>query len=264
MKLILQRIDYRIVTLYFFIALILPIVQVIQSLNRRLLVSNTFFDSPYTKWIGIDSFHFSSTAFYLILPLLAALPVSTLIRKDLESGFLAQLQLRLSVKSVFKSYLFVTALLGAAIIVIPLLVNFLLYFLLIPNIHPDNLLNSNILVINRNTLLVGLFFQHPFMHVLLSIIFAGFWGAMFAIFCLGWSLLINNRFVAMTAGFVLQLAILLVHGMTDLSVTFVPMYFVTETSQNDIQLWVVLLMTMLMGVGTAVLAMGGYRYRIIE
>lgn len=263
MDLIFKRLDYRVVTLYFGMALILPIIQIFQSLNKRLLVSNTFFDSPYTKWIGIDSFHFSATAFYLLLPLLAALPVSTLIRKDLEIGFFAQLQVRIGMRAVFKSYFWCAVTMGAVIVMIPLLINLAGYFLLLPDSHPDHLLNNNILVINRNTLLVSLYYQHPLMHALLSILFAGFWGSLFSVFCLGWSLLISNRFVALTMGFILQLGMILFQGMTDLAATFVPMYFVTETSQNDLQVGLVILITSIMIVATSLLAIGGRRYRIV-
>lgn len=245
------------------IALVLPLIQIIQSLNHRLLTQNTFFDSPYTKWMGIDSFHFAATAFYLIIPLLAALPTASLIRKDLDSGFFNQLQVKLGERKVFFSYFWWAGIMGFLIVALPLIINLFTYFMILPNIHPDHLLNSNIMVINRNTLLVGLYYQYPLIHAILAILFAGFWGTLFAWFTLGWSLLLPNRFVAMTTGFLLQLGLLQLQGISSSGIGFAPYYFLTETNQLDTSALSAGSVTLAMLIVTSLLVLGGRRYRVV-
>lgn len=118
-------------------------------------------ESPYTRWLSIDPFNFTPILFFILLPLIASIPAGSLLKNDADSGLLAKVKLHSPFQKVIRSYVGIAFLSGFTIIAIALLINLLFYFTIFPNIRPDNLLNSNILLINQNTMLVGLYYAHP-------------------------------------------------------------------------------------------------------
>ena len=132
---------------------------------------------------------------------------------------------------------------------IALLINFLFYFTIFPNIRPDNLLNRNILLINQNTMLVGLYYAHPLLHAAISILFASLWGGLFSVFVMVTSVWIKNSFVALSTGLCVQILVLMLNSFLTLPslASYSPADFLHELSPNaNINLTVTGIVTLLM------------------
>ncbi len=131
-------------------------------------------DSPYTRWLSIDPFNFSPIIFFILLPLIASIPAASLLKEDADSGLLQKLNCVFLSKS-YPILCWISLFDRFYTCGTCLALNLLFYFMMLPNIRPDNLLNSNILLTNQNTLFVSLYYANPLLHALISILFASFW-----------------------------------------------------------------------------------------
>ncbi|MHC5280780.1 hypothetical protein ACYRFT_10995 [Listeria kieliensis] len=240
-KFILRRINRRYIFALLLLILLIPLLQIYPSIH--LATENKFFESPYTKWMSIDPFNTMSAVFFILLPLIAALPAGILLRKDIDSGFVYQSLIKANIRQVLGSYLSISFGLGFIVILIPLAVNLGLYFLLFPNIIPDNLLNSNLLIIHQNTLFVSLYYSHPLLHAILSIMWSAFWGGLFSLFVTASSLWIKNSFIALMSGLILQIALLIISSfLPTLEIgSFAPFEFTRETALTTNIQWLPIL-----------------------
>lgn len=232
------RLSKKLIILTIGMGLSLSILQLAQSINSDLLKNNIFHDSPYSKWFSIDPFNFSPVIFFLILPMLASMPVSMILHEDMKSGILNQLRSKYKLKSILSGYAVVSFIVGFCAVFIPLALNFITYLLLLPNIRPDNLVNSNMLIVGRNTLFVSIFYQHPLIHVISSIVWSSFWGGLFTIFAVGVSIWAKNKYLALFSGLILQMFLLILNTFLNLSKlgSYVPKDFLSETSATNIDL----------------------------
>jgi len=228
------------------LALVLPMIQLYQRLQSHLGQKNIFLDSPFTLWMGVDGFNFAAVTYYLVIPLLAALPAATLLKKDAENGYLMQLRLKGVLAKVVATYYAWSFILGGLIVALPLLLNISLFALFYPSIVPDNLLNQNILVIHANTFGVGLYYQHPWVHSLLNISLVFLWGGLFATFITAMSLHLKNRFLALSTGLLLQLGLLLIQVLHFFSGSFAPMDFLKQSATSNTSFMGMIILTLVM------------------
>ncbi|MFC6295382.1 hypothetical protein ACFQH1_09230 [Lactiplantibacillus daoliensis] len=238
------RFDKKSIAIAMLIAMILPAIQFYQRLTIAARVDNRFWDSPFTLWMGVDNFSFSTVTYYLLVPLIAALPVATVVRRDLDNGFLTQLRIKGTLKVVLRSYLTWSFILGGLVVAVPLLINLISLALVYPSVFPDNLLNQNILVINRDTLLVSLYYNHPWLHSFLSLLVVFFWGGLFAMFTTTMSLLLKNRFLALSSGLLLQLFLMLIQEFGILKASIAPIDFIKQSASSNIDLVITLEVTL--------------------
>lgn len=96
-----HRLNRRWLIVAFGLAVSVAMGQFLQKLPQ-IRGHNPFFLSPYTEWIGIDNFSAIAMAYYLLLPLLAVLPVGSLLQQDLRNGFHYHLRMKRSVKTIFR------------------------------------------------------------------------------------------------------------------------------------------------------------------
>ena len=222
------------------IGLSISVVQCAVSVSKNIPATN----SPYTMWMSIDGFTFVPTIFFILLPLIASLPASTLLKEDFANGYFYKLKMGKSIKQILLGYLKIAFMTGFIVIAVPLLFNFLSWFMILPNIKPDNLLNINIGAMNFTMLFVSLYYSHPVVHAILSIIFSSLWGGLFSVFAMVTSLWIKNKFAAMCTGLVLQIVLLLMNATIHLPyfISYSPADFLRELPGTT-NIYVVVFMT---------------------
>ncbi|MDF7681916.1 hypothetical protein PT287_00070 [Lactobacillus sp. ESL0679] len=242
MKFLYSRLNKRWLLLALTIGLLVCIAQFL--LQGQIPVE----DTPYTRWLGIDPFSFTSTIFFILLPLIASLPAGIMLKEDQDSGLLAKFKLNNTLQNVLSKYMFIAFISGFVVIALPLLVNLTLWLLRLPNIKPDNLLNGRALIININTFFVSLYYTHPFVHSVLAILFAGIWGGLFAVFVMVTSIWINNRFVALCSSLILQIAIFVLNSFIKLpnNISYSPADFLHNGPVTNVSLAVTGIVTLLM------------------
>ncbi len=265
-KVFIQRIDYRITLASFTLLMIISGVQYLQSAIQISAREGIFHDSPYTSWLSMDQFNFIPILFFLLVPLLASIPGATLITKDLKEHFTRQLILRLGGLKVAWGYLLTSLILGSILVGGTLLINFLAFFLLLPNTVPDIFLNLNIAVITQDTMWVSLYYTQPFPHALFSIVVATVWSGLFAAFATSMAWFINNRFFAVASGLILQVGLMLLNMVFPLprQISYIPYDFMHESASANVSGKVVLIMTLVMTAVIILLALIGGRIRAYE
>lgn len=247
-----KRLQKKMIGASLLIGVVICMLQFYQVINNYLLygmdAARIFSESPYTTWIGIDPFNFSPILFFLLIPIIASVPTATLLRQDINNRFIVQLKLRKSLKQVIWGYATIAFIAGFIVIAIPLLINFGSYFFILPNVKPDDMINSNLAIMNKNTLLVSLYYTHPFVHALLAIVFTSFWGGLFSLFTFTSSLFIKNKFVALCSGLMLQIILLLVNSLVKLpkDIGYAPFNFLKETNGANVSLVTVSVITVIM------------------
>jgi hypothetical protein len=248
MRFFSQRISKKQFLLSIGIGIAISIFQIFSIMSQEILKNNVFHESPYTQWLSIDPFGFLSVLFFVLLPLIAAIPAAGLLRQDLNSGFFNQVKLYNPLGKVIRSYAITSFVMGFIAILIPLAINFAIYFTLLPNVIPDNLLNDNLLIFTKNTLFVSLYYTHPFIHAVLSMLFASFWGGLFSAFATGVSLWISNIFLVIASGLLLQIMLLVLNMLIPIGddISFAPFDFLKEKSDTNLSLGVTAVMTILM------------------
>lgn len=192
-------------------------------------------------------------------------PRRSLVKNDVDSVLFAKVKLQSSLQKVMWSYIGIAFLTGFAIIALALLLNFAFYFTVLPNIKPDNLLNSNILLINQNTILVSLYYAHPLLHAAISILFASTWAGLFSVFVTVTAIWIKNAFVVMSLGLVAQIVVLMLNSFIKLpnSVSYSPADFLHEMSPTaNVNLAVTGIVTLLMLIYCIVFSQIGVKHLV--
>lgn len=217
---LLIRLQKRSLYISIAIGLLISIIHIFVRLYGLSTYKDIIF-TPYTSWISIDVFSFLSIIFYLTLPLIASLPFSSVLREDLDSGLTNHIFLFSTRKKYFSRVLLVTFYTGFLVIIIPLTINILASFLLLPNFSPDELVNRNINMSSVSTFFISLYYTHPFIHMIFYLVFTSLWGGIFAIFSLGLSIFVKNRLVGVSSSFILQIFLYLINNIfiADKSIT---------------------------------------------
>lgn len=239
------RINKQSIILSLTIGLLLSGLQIIQSLIPIMKFGNLFLESPYTRWISIDPFNFSPIILFVLLPLIASIPSGNILKEDLDSGIFMHIKSKFNLNQIIFGYGIFTFISGFISIFIILTTNLLTYFIFLPNIKPDFLINENLLIIRENTLLVELFYEHPFVHGLLSILLTSIWGGLFAILTCAFSIWIKGKFLSLFSATIFQIFIMLLNMFLKLPhfVSYVPFDFLRETSPSPTNIKVVFFAT---------------------
>lgn len=266
-RFMVQRINRRNVVFALLIGIVFSIWQILQSFlgEPNLLKNKLFFDSPYTKWLSVDPFNFTPIIFFMVLPLISSLPAASLIREDLNNGFIYQVLLKNKNSKVLISYLTMSFITGIIVVAIPLIINLIAYLEFLPNIRPDNLVNINILAINKNTLFVTWFYEHPLFHAILFIIITSIWSGLFASFATVNNFLFENKFIALLSGLFLQIILFVTNTVVQLpnQVSFVPADFLKEVSNANVDLNVLITMSLIIIIYCVFVLFGLGRRRIV-
>ncbi|MEH6891375.1 hypothetical protein V7024_17075 [Bacillus sp. JJ864] len=222
-----------------FIGLILSFTHLIINVIPLMKFNNIIF-TPYTSWMSASFTSVIPILFFLILPLISSLPVSTLFKDDKESGLLNIILIKTTKKKYFSGLFVVTFLIGSIVIAISLLVNALGSFLFLPNLLPDEIVNRNIGMNSGATILVDLYYNHPFIHMMLNILICSIFGGIFAVFSLSISFWIKNKFIVLVGGFIVQIGLLVINMLIFSEKAITPFFFLPENANVlPINIWIV-------------------------
>lgn len=153
----------------------------------------------FTSWIGGEGYSVESFLFYLILPLIAAMPYSGSFLEDLSSGFAKNICIRVRKKDYLTAKYIAVFLTAGTVVVIPLFVNLLLSAMILPSIPPQV---ADGTFITANKVLYSLYGAYPYVYfaiyLLIDFAAAGFLGTV----GLAMSFYTSNRFIAAAVPFI--------------------------------------------------------------
>lgn len=162
--------------------------------------------SVYTIWIGGFTGSIYASLYYLVLPLLAVIPMADIWLADRQSGYFQFIQTRNKKRQYFLGLYFYNFLAGGLVSSIPLLANLYMCFLLVPDKKPDLILWETHIVtlFGKETLFPQLFYDYPLLHLLFTLLLTFLVGGLLASIALGASCLLKNIFMVWISAFVLN------------------------------------------------------------
>lgn len=158
---------------------------------------------PYYKWIMADTFW--SLIFSLMIPFMAALGNSQMTYDDANSGFIMHvLQKKGKIGYVLGSLTSVYAVTFIETVLV-LAADVMFVFLLLPNVLPDQVLNSGEGYSRLFTYHVEWMYSEPFKLILFYIVLSGCAAGLFGMLTAVCGLYFSNRFMVMFSGFIIGL-----------------------------------------------------------
>lgn len=134
--------------------------------------------SVYTIWMGGFNGSIYASLFYLLVPLLAAIPMADTWLSDRQSGYYQFVQTRNKTKQYFRGLYVCNFTAGGLVTIFPLAINLYACFLLVPDEKPDLILwdTHTVSLYGKETLFPSVFYDYPLLHICLFLFFA---------FCIG-------------------------------------------------------------------------------
>ncbi len=132
-------------------------------------------NTPYTIWLESFSPSRLPQIYFQIFPILAVLPMASIYFKDKKSGYINHILSCGKGKTYFSVMFLINFFASGFTLAIPLLLNIYCCFMTLPNQKPTiGSMYSQIffLMYPHDTFCMELYYQHPFLHLLLYVLIA--------------------------------------------------------------------------------------------
>ncbi|MEB8068775.1 hypothetical protein [Mammaliicoccus fleurettii] len=221
MKLRIMRLQLYIVFTILIIIAVLHLFDAYQTYGINKLLENT----PYTQSLLFDGYSGFQTVFLLMMPLAVSIGVSDIFIQDRKQHLLHHAYMYHENKSVDIQVILYSSIVALLLVIIPLLINFVGEFLILPDILPERMTINPIGIFSWNTLSVHLYYKMPLLYILLYISLTGIWGAIMNVFAITLSLYTNKRILAMIGPFIFQILLIILSNLTYEPFIVPPIYF---------------------------------------
>lgn len=155
-------------------------------------IADGYLPSVFNQWMGISFTTVESYFFFLILPVLAALPFAGSFSEELKTGFLRVLLLSGRNK---RSYYIIKALVvfltGGIAVIIPLIANLLCTVATIPSFVP--IASTAHFPLFPSSMWAELFYSHPWLYTFAYLVIIFVFSGLFAQISLVFSFYLHNR-----------------------------------------------------------------------
>ncbi len=186
----------------FYISLLLSHLLVI--LDMLFYVRNNADEECYkiaiAAWLGTDFQFAYNPLFFVLFPILAALPFAGSYYTDLKSGYIKNICIRVSRKDYYRAKYSATFLSGAISVMLPLMVSLMLSMAVYPMQRPEKLSFATVGILDAN-LFGCLFHQCPVLYCILFILLDGMFAGMVAVFSICVAEHVESYFSAITTPF---------------------------------------------------------------
>lgn len=123
--------------------------------------------SVFEKWIGGEQSSVFPKLYFLVIPLIMAIPYGGSLQEDLKSGYVKNICTRIGKGKYFAAKYIVTFTAGM-FAVIPLILNFVISAMFLPAVIPQA--SSLFYTINARSMMGELFYQHPYVYLCLYLL----------------------------------------------------------------------------------------------
>lgn len=175
----------------------------------------------YVSWIGASSYWMQSYWYFLILPLLAAIPFAGTFYSDLKNGYMKSVVLRCGRRNYFMGKGAVVFLSGGISVVVPLVLNFILTAMFRPMTLPDPLISIGPLTYQIGS---SLYYLHPLLYTILYMVFDFFAGGILALSAAVFCYAANYKFIALLMPYIIYYLLFCLGGIFHTN-AYSPNYF---------------------------------------
>ncbi len=194
--------------------------------------------SLYNKWIGQEWISMTSSLFFLLLPLTAAIPYSWSYCVEKKSGYINNIYTRTNNCLYITIKFLVTFLTGVITSCIPLLFNLMLVSSFLPAIKPDvyydiyyNMPISNIFS--------EFFYNSPLLYILLKIALINCFSGAFAVLAQAIGTIIKNKFIVILFPFVVVLIFNYISNVFSPNIELSPIQFLYGGGDALSRYWII-------------------------
>lgn len=159
-------------------------------------------ESVFTGWIGEGSSQYSYL-YFLILPLLAALPYADSLFQDFKNNFINVICTKTDRKKFLICRYLAVFLSGGIVSIAPLITNLLLTMTVLPCVKPE--ITSYLSMTVPHTSFVGLYMHSIWLFIFISLFIIFVHGGVIAGFSLVTAYYLNHRLPVLFAPFILEL-----------------------------------------------------------
>lgn len=152
-----------------------------RNIEAGLMENGTHGISLFTRWIAINGFTFGSIYFFLIWPILAAMPHGWSYAQEVKTGVINQYFVRTTRKTYFTAKYIAVFLSGGIAVSFPVIANLLLNALFCPATVPE--VTHLLTAITDGYFLSALFYTHPWCYCLIWCFVDFLFGGMGACLC---------------------------------------------------------------------------------
>lgn len=179
--------------------LILQVLPSVHSLNNYLLGKGEYPLSLFNTWIGGEGHSMQPSLFNMLIPLLAAIPFMNSYYVDNKSGYIKNVFMKIEKKKYFIAK-FISVFLSAGIaVILPLLIDLLLTAMFMPALIPDA--SSMTFSLNASCMLSDLFYQSPFIYLLIYFCIVFMYAGLLGVLGLTISFFVNNSLFVILSPF---------------------------------------------------------------
>ncbi len=157
----------------------------------------------YSEWTGGECFSLPSTAFFMLIPVLAVLPYGDSITNDHVSGYVKNVFFRENRKKYYQSKLLCSFLVGGITVCIPLLIDIYLCTMVRPSIPlmPE----ASNTYIDFGQMFSKLYYTHSCIYMMMYLCIIFVYSGLFSALGTGLGIFSTNRFIPLIFPFVVYL-----------------------------------------------------------
>lgn len=166
---------------------------------RNFIFSGDYPLSAYNLWLGGECYSLESTLYYMLIPVLCAMPYGDSWMADCAGSLGGQCMIRGGQKEFIQTKMAVSVLVGAAVSLLPLSFDFLLTSTTVPAILPKAGLGLS--PVREGDRMAGLFYAHPGLYTAAYLALNGLFFGILNLLSMAARLVTTSRYMAVLAPF---------------------------------------------------------------
>lgn len=185
--------------------LILNVLPSVGSLDNYLLGKGEYPLSLFNTWTGGEGRSIQPSLFNMLIPFLAAIPFMNSYYVDNKSGYVKNIFMKVEKKKYFIAKFISVFLSSGIVVILPLLIDLLLTAMFMPALIPDA--SSMTFSLNASCMLSGLFYQQPFLYLLVYFFIFFMYAGLLGVLGLTISFFVNNSLFVILSPFMLYILV---------------------------------------------------------
>lgn len=216
--------------------------EIIYPVREYIMDEGNVYLSSYNKWLGGEWYTMESTLFYMLIPILCALPYGASWLYDCKSSIGGQAIVRGRKADFVWTKMLVSFLNGAVIVMLPLVFDFVLTSSTLPAIIPKA--GMGLSPISADSLLAELFYTYPLVYTLIYIGINGLFFGLLNTLSMAARFFTKNRYITVLTPFLYYMAFYCA-GTTSGHLEWVPSGFI-RPSQPFKTTWFIMIFEILL------------------
>jgi hypothetical protein len=220
-------------------------------------------ESLFHRWIASDVSSFPTSAFYFMLPLMAALPYGWSLASEMQSGYIKNMMVRTTRRNYFISKYGANFISASLITMIPLALNFAMLALFLPALKMESIYPYG--TIGQGCMWAALYYERPFVYCLLYLLLDGIFAGLISSIGTAAAFVVKSKAVVIALPFILMLIFDYIDANYWLNGEYSPMKFLQALPiSNDCYGWAVTAIGMMLFISTfGFLLYKGHRYEVL-